>query len=178
MSSELADGWTLGSRPRESFVAFLTRSTTPPRFVTLVLLCGLSILALNMFLPSLAHIAAEFEADYAIVNLSLAGYAAVTAVLQLLMGPLSDRYGRRPVILAGLVIFCLASLGCLLSENVWVFLFFRMLQGAIVAGYAVSLAVVRDTTDAGEAASRILAWSEAASCFQRGLALLNQGTWH
>ena len=58
-------------------------------------------------------------------------------------------------ILAGLMIFCLASLGCLLSQSVWTFLFFRMLQGAIVSGYAVSLAVVRDTTDEGEAASRI-----------------------
>jgi Bcr/CflA subfamily drug resistance transporter len=127
--------------------------TTPPRLVTLVLLSGLAVVSLNMFLPSLSNIAEEFQADYALVNLSIAGYAGATAVLQLVMGPLSDRFGRRPVILAGLVIFTLASLGCLLATDIWTFLLFRMMQGAIVSGYAVSLAVIRDSAHAQKAAS-------------------------
>src|SRR3546814_14584259 len=90
-----------------------------------------------MFLPSLASIATAFVADYGLVNLSIAGYAAMTAVLQLVMGPLSDRFGRRPVMLAAVSIFTLASLGCLLATDIWGFLLFRMLQGAIISGYAV-----------------------------------------
>ncbi|MEM7025438.1 MAG: MFS transporter, partial [Pseudomonadota bacterium] len=76
----------------------------PPRFVTLALLTGLSVVSLNMFLPSLSSIAADFDAPYAVVNLSIAGYAAMTAALQLLVGPLSDRFGRRQVILSGLIV--------------------------------------------------------------------------
>jgi hypothetical protein len=49
-------------------------ATTPPRLVTLVLLSGLAVVSLNMFLPSLSNIAEEFQADYALVNLSIAGY--------------------------------------------------------------------------------------------------------
>ena len=88
---------------------------SPPHIVTLILLAGLSVLSLNMFLPSLSNMAADFQADYAVVSLSIAGYLAITAVLQLIMGPLSDRFGRRPVLLTGLTIFTLASLVCALT---------------------------------------------------------------
>ena len=112
----------------------LTAATSPPRLFTLMLLTGLSVLSLNLFLPSLANIAAELETDYALVNLSIAGYLALTALLQVVMGPLSDRIGRRPVILAGLVIFVVASLGCMLATAIWPFLAFRMMQGAVISG--------------------------------------------
>ena len=128
---------------------------SPPRLITLVLLTGLSVLSLNMFLPSLSNIAEEFQADYSLVNLSIAGYLGVTAALQLIMGPLSDRFGRRPVLLAGLTIFILASLGCMLATNIRDFLVFRVLQGAIISGWVLSLAVIRDTATEREAASRI-----------------------
>ena len=128
-------------------------ASSPPRLSTLVLLTALSVLSLNMFLPSLSNIAEEFEADYALVNLSIAGYLGITAVLQLVMGPLSDRYGRRPVLMAGTAIFALASLGCALADSIWGFLTFRVLQGAIVSGNALSRAVIRDMVPAREAAS-------------------------
>lgn len=130
-------------------------ATSPPRFLTLVALTGLSVLSLNMFLPSLANIAGDLNADYSLVSLSIAGYLGITAVLQLIMGPLSDRYGRRPVLLVGLAIFTMASVACTLVENIWVFLGFRVLQGAIISGYVISLAVIRDTLPENEAASRI-----------------------
>jgi Bcr/CflA subfamily drug resistance transporter len=140
-------------------------ATSPPRLITLVLLSALSILPVNMFLPSLATMAGDFGVDYALVNLSVAGYAGVAAVLQLLLGPLSDRYGRRPVLLGGLATFVLASLGCALAADIWTFLACRLLQGAVVSGYAVSLAVIRDTTEARRAASLIgyvaMAWAVA-----------------
>ena len=138
---------------------------TGPRLSTLILLSALCILPINIFLPSLTNMAAEFEVDYAIVGLSLAAYAAVSALLQLVLGPLSDRFGRRPVILWGLVIFLIATIGCILAPDIWSFLTFRLIQAVIAPTYAVALAVVRDTTSKEEAASRIgyiaMAWAVA-----------------
>ena len=131
------------------------KAADPPALMTLIALSGLSVVSLNMFLPSLANIAREFQADYALVNLCIAGYAAVSCVLQLVMGPLSDRFGRRPVILAALLLFLVASLGCLLAANVWVFLAFRMMQAVIAPAYAVSVAIIRDFSAGNKAASSI-----------------------
>lgn len=131
----------------------LPSATTPPRLLTLILVSALSVVSLTMFLPSLTNIATAFGADYGLANLSIAGYAAMTAVLQLVMAPLSDRFGRRPVILAALAIFTLASLGCLVAPDIWSFLLFRLLQAAIISGYAVSMAVIRDMAPPRQAAS-------------------------
>lgn len=130
-------------------------ANTPPHLITLILATGLSVLSLNMFLPSLARIAGDLQADYGLVNLSIAGYLAVSAVLQIIMGPLSDRFGRRPVLLIGMAVFALASVGCALAENIWVFLGFRMLQGAVIAGQVLSRAVIRDLYPPNAAASKL-----------------------
>lgn len=123
-----------------------------PSLLTLILLTSISVLSLNLFLPSLSRIAAEFQADYALVSLSIGGYLAVSAVLQVIMGPLSDMYGRRPVLLAGLGIFIVASIGCLLAQDIWVFLGFRLLQSTVVCAMVISRAVVRDIAPADQAA--------------------------
>lgn len=133
----------------------MTPTTTPPRYVTLVLLAALSTMTLNMFLPSLAAIAEDLDAPYAIVSLAVGVYLAMTAVVQLIVGPWSDRIGRRPVVLRMLVIFVIASLGASLAANVYVFLAFRMMQAAVLAGYSVAMAIVRDTSERQEAASRL-----------------------
>ncbi len=126
---------------------------SPPHIVTLILLAGISTLALNIFLPSLPGMTSYFQTDYRLMQLSVALYLAVNAVLQLLMGPISDKLGRRPVILAGMAIFILASLGCALATNPWVFLAFRMLQASVVVAMALSRAVVRDMVPEAQAAS-------------------------
>jgi len=128
---------------------------TPPTMTTLVLLTGLSVLSLNMFLPSLRQISVGLEADYALVSLSIGGYLAVSSMLQIIMGPLSDLWGRRPVILIGLVMFTLASIGCIFATNIWVFLTFRVLQGGIVSGMVLSRAIVRDLHEPDEAARQL-----------------------
>jgi DHA1 family bicyclomycin/chloramphenicol resistance-like MFS transporter len=140
--------------PTKQPVRFLDRST-PPHIVTLILMAGLSALAMNIFLPSLPNMTAWFETDYKLIQLSVALYLGVNAILQLFIGPLSDKYGRRPVILTGAAIFCLATLGCLLAPNVWVFLTFRMIQAAIVTSMVLSRAVVRDIVPQDQAASMI-----------------------
>lgn len=131
----------------------LCAAASPPRIPTLILLPALAVLSGNMFAPSLSNMAADFGVDYALVNLSVAGYLAITAVLQLIMGPLSDRYGRRPVLLGSLTLFTLASLGCALADDIWLFLGFRLLQGAVMSAWALSQTAIRDMHAPQRAAS-------------------------
>ncbi|WP_170514223.1 multidrug effflux MFS transporter [Ruegeria atlantica] len=130
-------------------------ASSPPSLITLVFATAISVLTLNMFLPSLARMAGDFQVDYALVNLSVAGYLAVSAVLQLIMGPLSDRFGRRPVLLICMSVFVVASVGCVLAESIWAFLGFRLLQAAVVAGPVLSSAAIRDMYPPNEAASKL-----------------------
>jgi DHA1 family bicyclomycin/chloramphenicol resistance-like MFS transporter len=129
--------------------------TTPPHIVTLILLAGISALAMNVFLPSLPKMTAHFETEYRLMQLSVAIYLGVNAVLQILIGPMSDKFGRRPVILWGLGLFLVATLGCIFAPNVALFLAFRMCQAVIVSAMVLSRAVVRDIVPQDQAASMI-----------------------
>ncbi|MGK7661091.1 MULTISPECIES: multidrug effflux MFS transporter [unclassified Marinovum] len=135
-------------------VRFLDR-TTPPHILTLILLAGMAALAMNIFLPSLPGMTAYFDTDYRLMQLSVAIYLGVNACLQLVVGPMSDQMGRRPVILGGLVIFVLATLGCIFAPNVTIFLICRMAQAAVVVAMVLSRAVVRDMVPQDQAASMI-----------------------
>ena len=135
-------------------VRYLDRSTAP-HVSTLILLAGISAMAMNIFLPSLPGMAAHFAVDYGVMQLSVATYLAMSAVLQILIGPISDKYGRRPVILGGVVLFCLATIGCLLAPNATVFLIFRSLQAVVAVAMVLSRAVVRDMYAQDRAASMI-----------------------
>lgn len=128
---------------------------TPPHIVTLVALAGLSALNMNVFLPSLPAMARDLGADYAVIQLAVSGYLAATAALQLFIGPLSDRYGRRRVLVGSLLIFLAASLGCTLAPTVEIFMVFRMISAAVVSGMVLSRAIVRDLAPPDQAASMI-----------------------
>lgn len=138
-------------------------ASSKPRLSTLILLSALAILPINFFLPSLPGMANEFDVAYGIMGLSLAAYAGVSACLQLVLGPLSDRFGRRPVILWALAIFIVATIGCALAPDAWTFLACRMVQAIIAPTYAVSLAAIRDTTSREQAAGQFgylaMAWA-------------------
>ncbi|MDF0600580.1 multidrug effflux MFS transporter [Psychromarinibacter sp. C21-152] len=139
---------------RNSGVRFLDRST-PPHIFTLIVMASTSALAMNMYVPSLPSMAEHFDADYGVIARSVTLFLLGNAILQLFIGPVADRFGRRPVMLGGLAIFVVATIGCLLAPNVTVFLTFRMLQAFIVVGMVLSRAVVRDTHDQANAASMI-----------------------
>ncbi|MEQ6247329.1 multidrug effflux MFS transporter [Sulfitobacter sp. HNIBRBA3233] len=128
---------------------------SPPHILTLILLAGMSACVMNMFLPSLPKMADHFGTDYSVMQLSVAVYLAVSGVLQIFVGPLSDKFGRRPVILLGLVIFLIATVGCIFAPTIEVFLFFRMLQAAIATAMVLSRAAVRDMYSQDVAASMI-----------------------
>lgn len=140
-------------------------AASKPRLSTLILLSALAILPINFFLPSLPGMATEFDVAYGFMGLSLAAYAGVSACLQLVLGPLSDRFGRRPVILWALAIFIGATIGCAMAPDAWTFLACRMVQAVIAPTYAVSLAVIRDTTSRERAAGQFgylaMAWALA-----------------
>ncbi|GAB7219701.1 multidrug effflux MFS transporter [Vibrio comitans] len=114
-------------------------------------------MAMSIFLPSLPHMAEYYDVGYPVIQLSISGYIAMTAVVQLFAGPLSDKYGRRPIVLGALIAFSLATVGCLLSENIWFFMLFRMLQAVIVTVAIIARTVVRDV-DSGPQATRRMSY--------------------
>ena len=125
----------------------------PGLMLTLTLLTAVPMLSLNMFLPSLDDMAGEFQVGYDTMALAVSGFLVATAIIQLLAGPVADRFGRRPVLLASLVLFVAASICCAFSESFKWFLFFRVLQGAVFTGSALSRAVVSDISSPRHAAS-------------------------
>lgn len=133
---------------------FLSRRT-PPHIVTLMCMAGLSALAMNVFLPSLPGMTAWFDSSAAVMGLSVGVYLFVNGVIQLIIGPVSDKYGRRPVVLWGIGFYLLATLGCIFSPTAAIFLSFRMLQATVATAMVLSRAIVRDTTPAEEAGSRV-----------------------
>ncbi|MEP5759507.1 MAG: multidrug effflux MFS transporter [Litoreibacter sp.] len=135
-------------------VRFFDR-TTPPHIVTLVLVTGLSAMNMSVFLPSLPAMTVYFDTSYQVIQLSVSLYLACVAVAQLFIGPISDKYGRRSVLLWSMGIFLCATLGCIFAPSVEVFLAFRMLQCVIAAGIVLGRAVVRDMVPQDEAASMI-----------------------
>lgn len=118
-------------------------------------MAGLSALTMNIFLPSLPGMALYFDAPYPLMQMSVSLYLGLSALLQIVVGPLSDRYGRRPVMLWSGLVFLGATVGVLLAPDVWTFLACRMLQASIVTGMVLSRTVVRDTVPEDRAASVI-----------------------
>lgn len=130
-------------------------SRTPPHISTLILLAGLSAMVMNIFLPSLPGMTVYFDTDYSVMQLSVAAYLGASAVLQILIGPISDQIGRRPVLLWGIFLFLISTLGCIFAPNATIFLIFRIAQAVIATCLVLSRAIVRDVVADSEAASKI-----------------------
>lgn len=126
-----------------------------PSFVLLVALTMGNPLALNMFLPGLTEMAAEFGVSYARMSVAVGGYLATTAVLALIIGPLSDRIGRRPVTLGVATVFTIASLVGALAQDFTLFMIARVFQAVVVGGFILATAIVRDTRAEHEIAPQL-----------------------
>ncbi|WP_222194665.1 multidrug effflux MFS transporter [Modestobacter italicus] len=131
-----------------------------PRTARLALTLGafvaLGPLTIDMYLPALPTIATELETTSAAVQLTLTGTLIGLALGQLVLGPLSDRFGRRRPLLAGTAVHVVASLLVLLAPNIAVLGALRVLQGVgTAAGAVIAIAVVRDLFD-GRAAATML----------------------
>lgn len=128
----------------------------------LTLAVALGPLATDLYLPSLPAIGAHFGADVAATQLTLSVFLAGFAVSQLVYGALSDRFGRRPVMLAGFAIFLGASVLCALARSLETLVLARFLQAlGVCAGPVLGRAVVRDVFGPGRAA-KVLSYMAAA----------------
>ena len=91
----------------------------------------------DFYLPALPVLAGYFDTTASLVQLSLTFSMVGLAVGQLVIGPLSDKYGRKKPLMASLVLFCISTIGCLYASDIYVFIFFRLLQGLSGAGGVV-----------------------------------------
>jgi len=107
-----------------------------------------SILSTDLYTPSLPHLQGVFDSDAERVQLTMSLNLLGFALAQLLYGPLSDRIGRRPVLLGGMLGFALASLGCAFAGSIEALILARVLQGMTACAEAVvGYAVIRELYD-------------------------------
>lgn len=135
-----------------------TEAPPPARsfLLMLVAVAAVSPLGINLYLPSMPGMATALGVDFAAIQVTLSVYLGAVAVAQLVVGPLSDRYGRRPVLLAGLALFVVGSIMCTLAPNMTMLNLGRIVQAfGGCTGLALSRAVVRDLYSRAQAASMI-----------------------
>ena len=127
-----------------------------PRARLIVILGALSAfgpLSVDFYLPGLPKLTNDFHAGASAGQLTLSACILGLAVGQLAAGPLSDRLGRRPPLVVGLVLYAVVSIACALAPSIWVLIVLRFLQGlAGAAGIVVSRSIVRDLSSGAGAA--------------------------
>ncbi len=130
--------------------------------ILLTTLVALGPLSTDLYLPALPTLAQAFATDAARVQLTLSVFLAGFAVAQLFYGPLSDRYGRRPVMLFGLVLYLVSSVACMLATSIDALILARFFQAlGACAGPVLGRAIVRDVYGPVQAA-RVLAYISGA----------------
>lgn len=133
----------------------MTESRRPnPAVLIVVTMAG--TMAMNVILPSLPGIEKEFATSVGMVSLTLSLFLVALAVGQLVFGPLSDRFGRRPMLLGGLFILLIGTVICLMATSIEVFILGRVVQaGGGCAGIVMGRAMVRDLHDTDKSAAMI-----------------------
>ena len=122
----------------------------------LAALTAFAPLSIDMYLPSLPTLADVFSTDTSQVQLTLSAFLIGFGIGQLIYGPLSDRYGRRPPLLIGVFLYALTSAWCALSQTIETMIILRFLQGATAcAGPVIVRAIIRDRFDATEGAQML-----------------------
>jgi len=138
--------------------------SAPPRpsLAVLVAVSALQPFALNVLAPATPALARTFSTDYATIQLTLGLYLLAVAVTQVVIGPISDRFGRRPCVIGGVVLFTIGSLAGAFAIDTVTLLAARVVQAAGGGtAFALARAIVRDTSgrdEAGGAASAISPW--------------------
>jgi DHA1 family bicyclomycin/chloramphenicol resistance-like MFS transporter len=120
-----------------------------PDSVAFTLLLGviisLQLFGISITLPVLPSITAAFNASAEATQLTISAFLAGIALSQMVYGSLSDRFGRKPVLMGGLALYALAGLGCALAPGVEFLIALRVLQGAgAAASVVITRAIVRD----------------------------------
>ncbi|MGO2136255.1 Bcr/CflA family multidrug efflux MFS transporter [Marinobacter sp.] len=145
---------------------------------------ALGPLATDMYLPALPQIGSDFGSGTSQVQLTLSLYMAGFAIAQLVCGPLADRFGRKPIMIGGFVVFAAASVGCALASNIETLILCRFLQAlGGSAGPVLGRAAIRDIYTPREAAkimallASIMALAPAVAPTLGGLMVAGLG-WH
>jgi DHA1 family bicyclomycin/chloramphenicol resistance-like MFS transporter len=154
------------------FAAFIIMLTTVPMFST------------DMYLPALPKMVELFGGSLKLVNMTLIVFFVLFAASSLIWGTLSDKYGRKPVLVISLGTYAVSSLLCAFSGNIYQLILFRALQGAGGgAAMAISMALVKDVFT-GKARERVLVYQ---SCIMSiapvvapiaGAGILRFTSWH
>ena len=130
----------------------------PPPLFILIALAAIGPMALNIFVPSMPGIRAVFGVDYGTVQLTLTLYLVGVAVAQIFIGSLSDRFGRRPVLLSGVTLFIGGSIVCASATSITMLIMGRVIQAVGgCAGMVLSRAIARDIHD-HSGATRMVAY--------------------
>lgn len=120
-------------------------TTSKAMLSLLVLMTGVAPISLYLLVPALPIVATTFDRDISVAQMTVSLYMVGIACSQIIMGPLSDKFGRRPVLLGGLGLMLAASLACIFAENLPQLIaarFFQALGGA--SGMVISRAIIRD----------------------------------
>jgi MFS family permease len=135
----------------------LAEPRKPPPLALLAALTALGFCALHMVIRYCRWLARVFDSDPLHVQPVITLYFAGIAVGQLVYGPISDRYGRRPVLLVGLAMFLAGSMLCVVAASLWWLVVGRVLQACgACAGIVLGRAIIRDVHDR-EGSARALA---------------------
>ena len=130
----------------------MNRSGSRGLISLLTALVALGPVSISLYVPSMPSLAVEFRAEAGLVQQSFTIFLAGFAVAQLVYGPLADRFGRRPVLIGGLILYIAASLACALSPGIDEFLAARLAQGlGASVGPVVVRAIVRDRFEHADA---------------------------
>jgi MFS transporter, DHA1 family, multidrug resistance protein len=127
--------------------------------LAIALLLGLQPVTTDLYLPALPLLASELKAPMAAAQLTMSLVLLAFGLGQLVMGPLSDRFGRKPVLLGGLALHTLASLGAMNAPHIDAFIGFRALQGlGLAASVVCARAIVRDLYEPRQGA-HVMTWA-------------------
>ena len=134
--------------------ASLSRFAKIKLVVILAYMSALAPLSTDMYLPALERVKQSFATSEFYAQLSVASFFVAFALGQLVYGPLSDKFGRKKPLYAGISLFIAASLACVSFDNIYAFIFFRFLQAlGGCAGVVLARAIVNDKFELHEAAA-------------------------
>jgi DHA1 family bicyclomycin/chloramphenicol resistance-like MFS transporter len=142
--------------PEQGRVAPEARASARRVLILLVAMTAIGPMALNILTPAVPGLVVTFGTDPAAVQLTLSLYLLGLAASQLVMGPLSDRFGRRPVVLAGLTLAAVSSIAALAARSIDALIVVRIIQAiGASTGVVVGRAIIRDLYDRDRAAAMI-----------------------
>ncbi|HEY7609518.1 MAG TPA: multidrug effflux MFS transporter [Alphaproteobacteria bacterium] len=147
-----------------------------PRLAVLMILVAFAALSVDITIPVMNSFAAAFAVSGAAAQLTLSVFVLAFATTHVVAGPLSDRFGRRPVLIGGVALYTLASIACVFAQSIDELVAARFVQGiGCCAGPVVGRAIVRDLYG-GARAAKVLAYMSTVMGFVPGVAPIIGGT--